>query len=784
MGQWKVVLPETTTNKVKNPSAETTGNHAALGGATVSRSTTYSRYGSYSFRVQTASDNDGISLTLDTLTNAIHYVTLRVRGTLPTAWDWSLDNATYTAPTLIKALDSNWSLYGLQFSAGQANGSTTLYIRQNGAGSGDFYLDGIQAEAKSYWTTFCDGEQSDCEWNGSPHSSTSTRDKSSRNGGRLYDLSSDLGFAVEEMSGAGMPPVDNVTVGRGLQYGAEYQRTMTRPRPLRLRSTVRGSSLSNYHSLRQALIDAFGPRRQAVLFQYWGATVVKEIRARYDTGLPLSGPHGFAEAIGLQMIAEDNPFFEADGEVSVALDTNDSATFRIVGGRIDGAWNVLGPPNSSGLYATCQAIAFGPDKTGYFGGNFTNFDNIANADYIVARSNSAYAALGTGMNGIVYALVAGPDGSIYAGGAFTTSGGTTTRGVAKWNGSAWVALGPPSSGGTVLGLAVGFDGILYAVGTFTNWNGDANGDRVVKWDGSAWSTLSTGSNDEVYVVATAPNGDVYFGGNYTTIGGVSANRIAKWDGSAFTALGSGCNGRVRAITFDNAGNMYVGGDFDTADGVSANGIAKWNGVTFEALGSGVTNTTRVNGLAIWRGNLVAVGNFSVAGGVSVNSYAALWNGSVWHHLDMDMGGTAIYAVAVQGDDLYLGWSGSTPAVTYAGNVTVDPTGTAEAYTRFVVGRSGGTSAKLLSIQNEITGKKLLFNYDLLDGETLTIDLRPGRRSMVSSFWGDRWRILPNSDVAEFLLLAQEQTLTAYVAQVGSPTITAFMLYKDTYWSVD
>ena len=107
MGQWKVVLPETTTNKVKNPSAETTGNHAALGGATVSRSTTYSRYGSYSFRVQTASDNDGISLTLDTLTNAIHYVTLRVRGTLPTAWDWSLDNATYTAPTLIKALDSN-----------------------------------------------------------------------------------------------------------------------------------------------------------------------------------------------------------------------------------------------------------------------------------------------------------------------------------------------------------------------------------------------------------------------------------------------------------------------------------------------------------------------------------------------------------------------------------------------------------------------------------------------------------------------------------------------------
>ena len=85
MSNWKVVVPEATTNKALNPSAGTTGNFAAAGGATVSRVTTYGRYGLYSYRVQSAGDNQGMTLTLSVLANAIHYVTLRVRGTLPAA---------------------------------------------------------------------------------------------------------------------------------------------------------------------------------------------------------------------------------------------------------------------------------------------------------------------------------------------------------------------------------------------------------------------------------------------------------------------------------------------------------------------------------------------------------------------------------------------------------------------------------------------------------------------------------------------------------------------------
>ena len=51
MSDWKYIRPESTTNYCLNPSAETTGNFTAEAGTTVTRSTTYSHYGLYSYRV-------------------------------------------------------------------------------------------------------------------------------------------------------------------------------------------------------------------------------------------------------------------------------------------------------------------------------------------------------------------------------------------------------------------------------------------------------------------------------------------------------------------------------------------------------------------------------------------------------------------------------------------------------------------------------------------------------------------------------------------------------------
>jgi hypothetical protein len=791
VGNWKIIRPEATTNEVLNPSAETTGNFAAAGSATVTRVTTYSRYGSYSYQVQTAANNEGITLTLDTLANAIHYVTVRVRGTLPAVWDWSLDNATYTAPALLLPLDGNWSLYGLQFPAAQANGATTLYIHQNGAGSGNFYLDGIQVEEKEYWTSYCDGDQDDCQWSGAKHGSSSSRDALTRAGGRVLDLSDDLSIGVETMDGVGFPPVQNLTVGRGLQDGESPQGAKARPRPLRLRSTVRGSSLSNYHALRQAVVNVIKPspinRKQPVRLWYIGATVLKVIEARYDGGMGLSGPRGFAETVAIQLIADDDPFFHQEGETSAAIDVNDSATFRLVAGRVNGLWSALGPPHASGTYTNCRAIVVGIDRSIYVSGDFVNFDNIAAADYIVKRSGGAWSAL-SALNGVVWTMAIAPNGDLYLAGAFTNAGGIADADyIAKWDGSVYSALGTPGAGATVsnfYALVVGQDGILYAAGAFTNLAGVAAADYIAKWDGSAWTAVgASGADDIARCLAIAPNGDLYVGGDFTTIGGVSAARIAKWDGSAYTALGSGCNDSVKALAFSEDGTLYIGGEFTTADGVTVNGVAKWNGVTFEALDSGVESSTQVDYMGFWRGQLIVAGPFTIAGGKAIDQLAA-WNGSSWYHLDFQpptsvTGGP----VVADGNDLYVGLF-TTGTGSYAGNTTVTPAGTENSYPRIVIKRSGGTSAKLLSIQNETAGKRLLFDYDLLDGETITIDLRPGKRAMTSSFWGKRWRILPNSDLANFLLLPDSQVITAFVETAGSPTMTAFLVYKNTYWGGD
>jgi len=67
---WQIVKPVASTNYVLNPSAELTGNFAAIGSATITRVSTYAKYGLNSYRVQTFATNTGLSLTLGALTNS------------------------------------------------------------------------------------------------------------------------------------------------------------------------------------------------------------------------------------------------------------------------------------------------------------------------------------------------------------------------------------------------------------------------------------------------------------------------------------------------------------------------------------------------------------------------------------------------------------------------------------------------------------------------------------------------------------------------------------------
>ena len=114
-------------------------------------------------------------------------------------------------------------------------------------------------------------------------------------------------------------------------------------------------------------------------------------------------------------------------------------------------------------------------------------------------------------------------------------------------------------------------------------------------------------------------------------------------------LGTGTDVNVYSMAVSGS-NVYVGGQFTTAGGVTVNHIAKWDGSSWSALGSGVGG--EVLAIAISGNNVYVGGFFNTAGGAPARNIAK-WDGSSWSAL-----GTGpdyyVRALAISGSDLYVG----------------------------------------------------------------------------------------------------------------------------------
>ncbi|HRV51557.1 MAG TPA: hypothetical protein P5162_00575, partial [Bacteroidia bacterium] len=249
----------------------------------------------------------------------------------------------------------------------------------------------------------------------------------------------------------------------------------------------------------------------------------------------------------------------------------------------------------------------------------------------VAADAQFWLPVGSGVNDNAYAFTKDTVNDVlYVGGRFTDAGGNQAYRIAKWDGSTWTALGDGFDSDV---YALYFDHInntLYAGGNF-NFSGINPINYIAKWDGSNWLPLGTGCNDQVLSLTGDSVGNIYAGGFFTSVDGVSAERIAKWNGSTWSALGAGIgsgSNYVEVLTFYN-GDLIAGGQFSSAGGMSASGIARWDGTSWSNLLGGVTGlSARVSAFKEINGELYCGGTFTQASSVASNS-VAIWDGTSW-----------------------------------------------------------------------------------------------------------------------------------------------------------
>jgi len=162
---------------------------------------------------------------------------------------------------------------------------------------------------------------------------------------------------------------------------------------------------------------------------------------------------------------------------------------------------------------------------------------------------------------------------------------------------------------------------------------------------TTWDPDGAGPQSELLIV----------GGKFTQAGDTLANNIAAWNGTSWQPLGTGVSdigayAAVYALDVYN-GELIALGNFSSAGGVAASQIARWNGTAWQPLGTGLDYGGYTYGLTVYNGELIAGGPFSNAGGVPA-SHIARWNGTAWQALGA---GTVSYvhALCVYNGELLL-----------------------------------------------------------------------------------------------------------------------------------
>ena len=335
-------------------------------------------------------------------------------------------------------------------------------------------------------------------------------------------------------------------------------------------------------------------------------------------------------------------------------------------------------------------------------GNFNTIGGVAAQNIAQYDPSSAtWSPLGSGIAATVLSLAV-YDGQVVAGCVGDNNVGTFDQTVRRWTGSAWVSL-PATNTGNVYDMAV-YNGSLYIAGTFVTqfvvsgsnpgyyiarynpganlWEAvdeagfgsqtntavralqEYNGELYAAgWKASAgsitgsainishgfgigagsWTTITGGTDPGGIYDLDIFSGELLIAGGFLEVNGVTCRNFAGWNGSSFHAFQGGVTSTtggstIWSVTIHNG--ICIGGDFTTAGGTTVNRVAFWppGGSAWQALGGGIDSS--VYDLTSYRGELIAVGSFTNAGGPAND--IAHWNGTSWAAFG---GGNASYVLA-------------------------------------------------------------------------------------------------------------------------------------------
>lgn len=230
----------------------------------------------------------------------------------------------------------------------------------------------------------------------------------------------------------------------------------------------------------------------------------------------------------------------------------------------------------------------------------------------------------------------------------------------------WSEFDNRGTNGPVYCMAYGPDGNIYIGGNFTTVTDDGGPvtvNHIAGWNRQTghWFDLDLGVDGPVYALHFDSVGRLYVGGDFVNAGAIplAVNYIALWDGSAWSALGGatpGLDDIVYTIEIDALAFVYVGGAFNTtADTLTVTPkIAVWDGTAWDTLGAGFNDTVRTLKVGYDGVSLYAGGLFTLSGLTTVNRVAYWTGGPAWASLGATPGTNGpVYAAEAMPDGTFV-----------------------------------------------------------------------------------------------------------------------------------